>query len=227
VDEVSSNGQADVIAWVLELHWMRSQKEWLIEKAVVFLCLLIATAAVLWLLVGSVAYWVKHGWLPADTAGWVQALGALLAVAVAIAVPAWQKRHEGKLARLESRQRRIDCVNAVLSLTQDLIGHFEVAAHAVLRPAGLLRDHRPAAVESLARVTKSCIDLDLIAFGNEMVSFVLVIKSAALYAEQVAAQPNHVAVDYLEVAEQYQKRLRGLRAQEDTLIRYFDSLERL
>lgn len=41
---------------------------------------------VLWLLVGSVAYWVKKGWLPPDASGWVQAIGSILAIAVAIGV---------------------------------------------------------------------------------------------------------------------------------------------
>lgn len=205
---------------------MRRQVIWLADKAVIFLGLLIAMGSVLWILVGSVAYWVKNGWLPADTSGWVQALGGLLAVAVAIAVPAWQKNHEVKLANLDDRRRRIDCVNAVLSLTQDLIGHFEVAAHSVSLRTGKLRDTRKAAMEQLARVTKSCIDLDLVAFGNEMVSFVLVIKGAALYAEQAASVPIHGIPDFLDVAEQYHKRLNGLKAQEQTLIGYFDSLER-
>lgn len=205
---------------------MRIQKDWLIEKTAVFMCLLIAAASVLWLLVGSVAYWVKHGWLPADTSGWVQALGGILAVAVAIAVPAWQKNHERQVATLDDRKRRIDCVNAVLSLTQDLIGHFEVATSSVERRQFLYRDQRWVAMEALSRVTRSCIDLDLVAFGNEMVSFVLVIKSAALYAEQAISIPAHLNPEYEAVAHEYRKRLKGLRAQERHLIDYFDSLER-
>src|SRR5690606_15302673 len=58
-----------------------------------FWWLLIGGAA-LWLLVGSVAYWVKHGWLPADAAGWVQAIGSIAAIAVAVCVPIYLRLHE-------------------------------------------------------------------------------------------------------------------------------------
>lgn len=53
---------------------------------------LLSCGAVLWLLVGSVAYWVKHGWLPADTSGWVQALGSILAIVGAALFPYWHSR---------------------------------------------------------------------------------------------------------------------------------------
>lgn len=43
----------------------------------------IVGGAGVWLLVGSVAYWVKHGWLPPDTSGWVQAIGSIGAISVA------------------------------------------------------------------------------------------------------------------------------------------------
>lgn len=55
---------------------------------------LLLGGAVLWLLVGSVAYWVKHGWLPADAAGWVQAIGSVAAIAVAVCVPIYLRLHE-------------------------------------------------------------------------------------------------------------------------------------
>lgn len=206
---------------------MRNQKDWFIEKAVVLLLVLLAMGSVLWLLVGSVAYWVKHGWLPADTSGWVQALGALLAVAVAIAVPAWQKRHEMRSSELQERRRRIDGVNAVLSLTQHLIGHFETAANKLEKNLpSFVRDPRFEAMHSLARVSRSCVDLDLVVFGNEMVSFVLPIKSAAIYAVQVAEKPISFTPEYEAVAAEYRKRVKVLRAQEELLIGYFESLER-
>ena len=50
----------------------------------------------LWLLVGSVAYWVKKGWLPPDTYGWVQAIGSILALIVAVSVPLYLWKHERK-----------------------------------------------------------------------------------------------------------------------------------
>lgn len=44
----------------------------------------------LWLLVGTVAYWVKHGWLPADTSGWVQAIGSVAAIVAAAIIASHQ-----------------------------------------------------------------------------------------------------------------------------------------
>lgn len=81
--------------------------------------------AALWLLVGSVAYWVKHGWLPADTSGWVQALGSILAIAGAALFPYWHSRvkERGETARTEDLllsvanhlRNELDLTNQVLS----------------------------------------------------------------------------------------------------------------
>lgn len=57
----------------------QKMKEWSIWA----LWWLLFGGAGLWLLVGSVAYWVKHDWLPNDTAVWVQALGSVLTILVA------------------------------------------------------------------------------------------------------------------------------------------------
>lgn len=205
---------------------MMSFKELMINRTLLALWVAVGIGAGLWLLVGSVAYWVRHGWLPPDTAGWVQALGGLLAVAVAVAVPAWQKRHEMQLASIDERKRRIDSVNAVLSLTQDLALHHEVAMQRMLR-VNMFANEKLEAAQSLARVAKSYVDLELVTFGNEMVSFVLVLKSAALYAEQIAqVNPLTLTQDWSEVRNELGKRLKRLKSQETLLIEYFDSLER-
>lgn len=60
--------------------------------------------AALWLLVGSVAYWVKHAWLPANTEGWVQAIGSLLALVVAIGIPLTLKLQERATEREAKKQ---------------------------------------------------------------------------------------------------------------------------
>ncbi|MBV7489818.1 hypothetical protein [Pseudomonas sp. PDM30] len=78
--------------------------EKMVERTLWVLWFLLMGGAVLWLLVGSVAYWVKHGWLPPDAAGWVQAIGAVLAIAIAVAVPMYQKFHE-RSVRAEDMKR--------------------------------------------------------------------------------------------------------------------------
>lgn len=78
--------------------------EKMVERTLLALWFLFMGIAALWLLVGSVAYWVKHGWLPPDAAGWVQAIGAVLAIAIAVAVPIYQKFHE-RSVRAEDMRR--------------------------------------------------------------------------------------------------------------------------
>lgn len=73
-----------------------------------------------WLLVGSVAYWVKHGLLPPDASGWVQALGAILAVGVAVALPAWQRMGEKKLRQRQQREREITAYLQLEHLTVEV-----------------------------------------------------------------------------------------------------------
>lgn len=198
---------------------MRNPKDWFIEKAVVLLCTLLAAGSTLWLLVGSVAYWVKHGWLPADTSGWVQALGALLAVAVAIAVPAWQKRHELKLADLDRKSERIDSIKAVIALTKDLRVHFQVAenefARAPIFPGA--DEYRVRAIKPLARVSSSFASIELNSFGNEMVSYVLVIKSAANYALELEDNSYPYTRNFTEIARECRARITGFRLQENEL----------
>lgn len=57
---------------------------------------LLVGTAVLWLLVASVGYWVRWGWLPPDASGWVQAIGSIVGIAVAIAIPIYLRVQEYK-----------------------------------------------------------------------------------------------------------------------------------
>lgn len=56
-----------------------------------------------WLLVGSVAYFVKHQWLPADTAGWVQAFGSVAAILASIWIANAKDRRDEKAVREKER----------------------------------------------------------------------------------------------------------------------------
>lgn len=200
----------------------RKMKEWSLWA---LWCLLIS-GAVLWLFVGSVAYWVKQGWLPDDAAGWTQAIGAILAVVVAITVPALQKRYEMKLTALAERRKRLDGVYAVLSLTQNLFTHFEVAIQRMGAAPDMFVDKRAQAIQLLAHISRSCVDLELLAFGSEMVPYVLRIKSAALYAEQLAREPLGFPRQWEQAKRELSARVRDLRRQEEELVEYSDALER-
>jgi len=62
-----------------------------------------------WLLVGSVAYWVKHGWLPPDTSGWVQAIGSIGAISVAAWAALYATRANQRAA-VSAEQARITVI---------------------------------------------------------------------------------------------------------------------
>ncbi|MEG7359653.1 hypothetical protein [Pseudomonas citronellolis] len=72
----------------------------MVERTLWALWWLLLVGASFWLLVGSVSYWVKHHYLPADASGWVQAIGAILAILVAVLIPLYQLIHEHS-ARVE------------------------------------------------------------------------------------------------------------------------------
>ncbi|KJZ59512.1 hypothetical protein [Pseudomonas fluorescens] len=82
--------------------------------------------AILWLLVGSVAYWVKHGWLPPDASGWVQGLGSILAIAIAIAIPWNQKRHEALIKAEEIKSVELARSEQLLCLCKEVIRTIEL-----------------------------------------------------------------------------------------------------
>ncbi|WP_191630364.1 hypothetical protein [Pseudomonas fluorescens] len=74
----------------------------------------------LWLLVGAVSYWVKNGMLPPDAAGWVQAVGSVLGIAIAIAVPWNQKRHEMAVRADERRALEVAQSEQLLCLCTEV-----------------------------------------------------------------------------------------------------------
>jgi hypothetical protein len=83
---------------------------------------LIFGSAVIWLLVGAVGYWVKLGWLPKDASDWVQAIGSVIAIFVAVIVPARMKAHETQRRHIES----IEGVVATFYQFRHLISEAEV-----------------------------------------------------------------------------------------------------
>ena len=213
---------------------MRSQKEWLVEKAVMFLCLLIAAAAVLWLLVGSVAYWVKHGWLPADTSGWVQAVGGLMAVAVAIAVPAWQKRHELQQRLIAERRERIESVYALLALIQDQGALAEWAVGRLCAIDGyhfVLEARSPKHNEVLVRFRQhegSAEAVEPFSFGKEFVQQVLAYRERASFMAGIARAVGSKSPDreaFVRDLRRLQKFPDRLRELEADLIKMSDDLE--
>jgi hypothetical protein len=62
---------------------------------------LLIGGAALWVLVGSVSYWVARGWLPNDAADWVQAIGSVVAIVSTGLFFVLDKRHQNSIRRKE------------------------------------------------------------------------------------------------------------------------------
>lgn len=86
---------------------------------------ILTLSSLTWVLVGSVAYWVKQGWLPPDSSGWAQAIGGLLAVLVAIGAPLYQNIHQQKVREEEHAGRVADGIYATLALAEHIYGLLE------------------------------------------------------------------------------------------------------
>ena len=103
----------------------------MIERSMWALWWLLLLAASFWLMVGSVSYWIRHGYLPADASGWVQAMGAIVAIGVAVVIPLYQRAHEQVAREEEKKELEIARAEQLYSLcaeAKDLIGGFDSEA---------------------------------------------------------------------------------------------------
>ncbi|NIL19745.1 hypothetical protein [Pseudomonas sp. AN3A02] len=97
----------------------------LIEPSVWVIWGLIVGGAGLWVIVGSIGYFGKEGWLPNDTAGWVQAIGAIVAIGIAIWIPYRQRNQEAQEranARTESEISRSEQLLALCKELSNVVG---------------------------------------------------------------------------------------------------------
>jgi hypothetical protein len=86
------------------------KRDKMIEATIWAIWWLVVGGASLWVIVGSIGYFNKSGWLPSEAAGWAQAIGAGVAIVVASFIPMWH----AKVATRE-KQRNLLGVVRVLS----------------------------------------------------------------------------------------------------------------
>lgn len=92
---------------------------------------LVIGSAVIWVIVGSAGYWVRVGWVPDAAASWAQALGSILAVVVALAVPIhlWFRERADKYdEKVEQDQARSEQLIALCTEGSRVIGSFDAEA---------------------------------------------------------------------------------------------------
>lgn len=91
----------------------------LVERTLWAMWWLLLVVSSFWLMIGSVSYWVRNGYLPADASGWVQAVGAVVAIGVALVIPLYQRAHEQESRRDAARELEFSRSEQLLSLCEE------------------------------------------------------------------------------------------------------------
>ncbi|MBG7399671.1 hypothetical protein ACPTJ8_05435 [Pseudomonas aeruginosa] len=193
----------------------------LVERTIWAIWWLFFVSASLWLLVGSTAYWVKNGYLPADTAGWAQALGGFLAIAVAIGVPYFQTRKS--IADRHAEERFAKCSNS--GAAYSLVCHFEQLMRRLAREASKAGLSTVKADAVLRRELKDTVTLlegvPVTVFGSELVFVVLGLRQIAVFcelaAEKLEAKDFTQGIDVSDIPGQAQQKLKELAGWRENL----------
>ena len=130
-----------------------------VERTIWALWLLVFGGAGLWVVVGSIGFFSKNGWLPTDAAAWVQAIGSVVAILVAALIASGDRSFTKKNIRAREKvviraveERCVDAYGALSALNYRLRNHF--------RP---VNQDSPAEVKSaLQRVEEVLRDLQTI-----------------------------------------------------------------
>ena len=171
---------------------MRSYFERVAQYSIWMLWALIALGSTLWLLVGSVAYWARQGWLPADSAGWAQAIGAFVAIVVAIALPYFQSRQQRNDRAEEVLSERLNGMNATYALMSHMEGLYarlEVYATPVssLYGISLKGSQSDSLLHEINQAAAMLREIPVTAISSQMVYFIIGLREVANYGEFVSA----------------------------------------
>lgn len=157
---------------------------------------MLTLSALVWVLVGSVAYWVKRGWLPPDSSGWAQAIGGLLAVLVAVGAPLYQNYHQQKIREEEYVNRAVDGIHATLALAEyvkDLLDRMSVLfefSNSLKPNYGLrLKAIRHDVVQAASMIR----EVPITSLTVLMVNYVLRLRGMVSFAEHAS---NNISADF-------------------------------
>ncbi|HDS1682128.1 TPA: hypothetical protein QEM39_003704 [Pseudomonas putida] len=170
-----------------------------VKYCLTLLWLLGALSAVVWVVVGSVGYWAKRGWLPSDTAGWAQAIGAIVAIMVAIAVPYYQNQAQKQQDEDAERRTRLEGINATMAL----MSHVETVHKRLLaflsmplRSTAYGSPERLSMSHELKQTAAMIKEIPVTSLSNSMVHFLVGLREITNYGEFIALQlteyPTHL-----------------------------------
>lgn len=181
----------------------------------------------MWVLVGSVAFWVKEGWLPPDSAGWTQAIGAVFAVFVALAVPYYQNRKQNNDRREDELRKRLEAINAVYALMAHVRELFVRLSETKKYKIGYAENVRGEMKDSLGhelvQAAAMIREVPIVSMSNEMVHFVVNLREVATYGEYAGRVLENLPIRDSELPV---LRKRGL-VNAELIERWMDELDKL
>jgi len=160
----------------------------MIEWSIWALWWLIVGSAIVWVIVGSAGYWVRLGWVPEAAAAWAQALGTLLAIVVAISVPAFQAHQrllEKNYEQKEAKQAGSAAVRALLNYHIDLYGRLSKAQ---VRPVAIMSAKDGVLPHELRQSAAMLREVAVNEFSNDLVHIVLGLRQISANGEFAAAR---------------------------------------
>ncbi|MNF48757.1 hypothetical protein D3C76_703200 [compost metagenome] len=160
-----------------------------VERTLWALWLLVFGGAGLWVVVGSIGYFNKTGWLPNEASAWVQAIGSILAILVAALIASGDRRFTKNNIRAREKvviraveERCLNAFDAIGALNYRLRNHY--------RP---ITPDSPADVRrSLERVDEILRDLNAIDLMSmpttEVVECVLNARAIVQMCQRIALE---------------------------------------
>lgn len=162
--------------------------------------------ATLWVLVGSVAYWVKKAWLPSDSAGWAQAIGAFVAIVVAIALPYFQSRQQLRERREINQRDRLDSINATYALMDHMDGLYKrlsvyTEIQSTIMGTRIRGEKTDSLLHELNQAAAMLREIPVTAISNQMVIYVIGLREAANFGEFVSQTIHNPMLGAHEIRE--------------------------
>lgn len=206
----------------------RSFFERIAQYSIWTIWVLLVLGSTLWLLVGSVAYWVRNGWLPADSAGWAQAIGAFVAIVVAIALPYFQSRQQRNDRAEENLSERLNGMNATYALMthmEGLYARLEVYTQPISSLFGnqVRGSKSDSLLHELNQAAAMLREIPVTAISSQMVYFIIGLREVANYGEFVSATIFGASLDQTVNF----RRQRKIKANRQLIERWMSELDAL